>query len=601
MKCSNCGNAEATVICEECEMVFCSKCDQEIHSIPIFSGHKRSAICTASLNTCAAHGKLEVLFCENCLECCCWACMCAGQRHAGHKVVSYETAYDERKGALEKRLASLRAALSFSQSIEAVLAQEARRQAGQCAATRGDVAKSFGRAAAALEARRGELLAAAEAKCAANDGVLNETMEEFRTAEEASRSALEGGQKLSTSQTDNLARIGRVEHSTQALTALNDRVLHRVLPSSYTVKFRPVFAPVEKTNEIKTATKEVKEDDNDDKKDEDKGKSSGGNGEDDYKDEPLAAVLRRFGVVEGVENGDSFDKVLEVKTVTNAKGKAVQDIGDTHIAFTWESAPACYREHARAGKLTFVLKMRIIDSGTEKNLSDEAKEAALTTVYSGPDAEYRCEGLEEKRGYAFRLYALGGKGNGSDFCFWKTAEVAISLGSYQGKWRTDCPRVKVDAENPMIVSAAGGSRDTVIADTPLTPGVVNRWKIRLVHSGDGWWEWLGVAPGDIDLSGRSNETSCGWYLNTLKTTLYCGPPFKWDSKRYGTNAEREIPKGSVVGLTMDMVAGTLAYTVNGKDYGVAYEGIPLDKPLFPAAIFNSSKQKIELLPWDATM
>ena len=52
-----------------------------------------------------AHGKIEVLFCEACLECCCWECVCAGQKHAGHKVVSFETAYAERKSVFEKRIA----------------------------------------------------------------------------------------------------------------------------------------------------------------------------------------------------------------------------------------------------------------------------------------------------------------------------------------------------------------------------------------------------------------------------------------------------------------------------------------------------------------
>ena len=577
MNCSNCESAEATFICKECGMAFCGKCDKEIHSIPIFAGHKRCETSTVSLGTCPAHGKLELQFCEDCLECCCWECMCNGQKHAGHKIVSYEVAYEKRKAVLEQRLAELRSVATISRAIETVLERETQRWADQCQTVRDKIAGSFERAAAAVERRKEEVIEQIEQRFSENDKVLNDAMTEFRATEEASQNALAGGLDLSANQTDNLAKIGRVEHSIQAMTEINSRILHKVLPASYTVKFQPTFAPKGEKEEKKDDSAEATEEEKEDAKN------------------PLFEALARFGVVEKVVNGDSFDKVLEVKTVTNAEGKSTKDIGDTHISFTWESAPVCYLEHARAGKLTFALKMRTIDGNTEKGLSDEAKEAALTAVYSGPDAEYRCEGLEERKSYAFRLYALG-KG---DFCFWKTAEVAVSLGSYQGKWRTDCPRVKVDAANPVIVNAGEGSRDTVIADTPLTPGVVNRWKIRLVHSGDGWWEWLGVAPGDIDLSSHSNETSCGWYLNTLRTTLYCGPPFKWDSKKYGTNAEREIPKGSIVGLTMDMAAGTLAYTVNGKDYGVAYKGIPLDKPLFPAAVFNSSKQKIELLPWNA--
>ena len=35
---------------------------------------------------------------------------------------------------------------------------------------------------------------------------------------------------------------------------------------------------------------------------------------------------------------------------------------------------------------------------------------------------------------------------------------------------------------------------------------------------------------------------------------------------------------------MDTAKGELSFAVNGVDYGVAYDGIPLDKPLVPCII-----------------
>ena len=629
MKCMNCESVEATFVCDRCKMVFCAKCDKEIHSLPVFKDHNRLETETEGLELCPAHNELELFFCNDCLECCCWKCVCMEQKHNGHKLVYYDTAYKERKDMFETRKAEIRSILALTQAVEAAAERGLSKWSDTCKALQQKINENFGRTAAVAAKHKEDMLMKIEGDCAANEKALSETATECRAAEEASRKVLAERERLGNNFSEIVANAGRIEKSIDVMTELNDRIFNKVLPESYTVKFVPKLqAPPAKRQKmearqssssssssslslpgmlfadmemLRMAMEKSRGSDGDgeyEKEDEDEDEDED---EKDVEMGPINRVVKWFGTVEKVANGNSFDKILKVKTVTNAEGKAVQDIGDTHIGLTWESVSSCYREYAKAGKLIFALKMRTIDNDNsiEKDLSAEAKEAALTTVYSGPDTEYRCEGLEEKKNYAFRLYALGGKGNGSEYCFWRTPEVAISLGSYQGKWRTDCPRVNVDAANPMIVNAGRGCRDTVIGDTPLTPGVVNRWKIRLVHSGNGLWEWLGVAPGDIDLSNTGNETRCGWYLNTLSTTLYCGPPFKWDSRRYGTNAECEIPKGSVVGLIMDMAAGTLAYTVNGKDYGVAYEGIPLDKPLFPAAIFNDSNQKIELLPWNA--
>lgn len=603
MICSNCEKSEATIICNECNTAFCSKCSSEIHSLPIFKGHKLIETNTTSLGVCPLHNKIEILFCEVCLECCCWECVCTGQKHAGHKVVSFETAYTERKAVLEKRLAELRAVTAISRTVETVLERESQRWSDQCQAAREKIAATFGQASAAVAAQKEATLEAIEHKFAENDKVLNDAMAEYRATEEASRSALEDGKVLGANQTENLAKIGRVEQSVQVISDMNDKILHTVLPNSCVIKFNGVFG-LEKPKEKKEGEEEKEE-------------------VKVEEENEIVKLVKRYGEVQSQKNGESFDELLKIKTIVKEDGKKVNDISDTHVTLTWDATPSCYTEHALSGKLTFVLKMAELSAHTsesglkkktekgekvseeeekeEKEEKEKEKEEEEKIIYNGTETEFRCEGLEKSKPYAFRLYAYS-KGEsedlGSAYCFWKTGRVKLTLGQYTGKWKVDCPRVRVNAENPAIVQAKAGSRDSVIADTPLTPGVINRWKIRMIKSGDGWWEWLGVAPEDINLNSSSNETECGWYMNTLKTTLYAGPPFDYDSKRYGTNESGEIRMGSIVGLTMDMSTGTLSYSVNGRDLGVAYTGIPMDKPLYPAAVFNSSSQKIEIMPWE---
>ena len=42
--------------------------------------------------------------------------------------------------------------------------------------------------------------------------------------------------------------------------------------------------------------------------------------------------------------------------------------------------------------------------------------------------------------------------------------------------------------------------------------------------------------------------------------------------------------GDSVGVVMDTAKGELSFAVGGADHGVAYERIPLDKPLVPCVL-----------------
>ena len=46
---------------------------------------------------------------------------------------------------------------------------------------------------------------------------------------------------------------------------------------------------------------------------------------------------------------------------------------------------------------------------------------------------------------------------------------------------------------------------------------------------------------------------------------------------------------------MDTTKGELSFVLNGVNYGVAYEGIPLDKPLVPCVILEYKGDSVELI------
>ena len=56
-----------------------------------------------------------------------------------------------------------------------------------------------------------------------------------------------------------------------------------------------------------------------------------------------------------------------------------------------------------------------------------------------------------------------------------------------------------------------------------------------------------------------------------------------------------MKNGSVVGVLMDTTKGELSFAVNGVGFGVAFDGIPLDKPLVPCVILKHSGDSVELV------
>ena len=74
---------------------------------------------------------------------------------------------------------------------------------------------------------------------------------------------------------------------------------------------------------------------------------------------------------------------------------------------------------------------------------------------------------------------------------------------------------------------------------------------------------------------------CGWYIYCYSSTLRYGPPHDYKWKEYGARKENGnyLHIEDSVGVVMDTAKGELSFVVKGVNVGVAYEGIPLDKPL----------------------
>ena len=76
-----------------------------------------------------------------------------------------------------------------------------------------------------------------------------------------------------------------------------------------------------------------------------------------------------------------------------------------------------------------------------------------------------------------------------------------------------------------------------------------------------------------------------------------GPPHNYRGKDYGPRKGdgQYVHTGDSVGVVMYTAKGELSFALNGVNLGVAYKGIPLDKPLVPCAILGNKGDSVELV------
>ena len=156
----------------------------------------------------------------------------------------------------------------------------------------------------------------------------------------------------------------------------------------------------------------------------------------------------------------------------------------------------------------------------------------------------------------------------------------------------------VDEVNPRVATNASGcDLCTITGNTPIPLNAVTSWSIKVLKSEyNGFDIYIGVAPSDINQN-ICNYDKCGWYFDCFSSTLWSGPPQDWPGIAYGPRKGKGeyVHTGDSVGVVMDTAKRELSFVVGGVNLGVAYERIPLDKPLVPCAILRFKGDSVELV------
>ena len=188
---------------------------------------------------------------------------------------------------------------------------------------------------------------------------------------------------------------------------------------------------------------------------------------------------------------------------------------------------------------------------------------------------------------------------------WSDCLEFTTLGFSGCVWK-ECPdtvdidmKYSVDKRNMRIATKTGNGEHccTVVGSMTIPPNKATSWNIMVLKSRYNNWNRIniGVSPFDINQNEDYNYYKCGWYLEPQFSKLYSGPPHGYGvGVPYGPRRGRSVCDGKSIGVVMDTRRSELSFFVGGVNLGVAFEGIPLDRPLVPCVLMCNENDSVEL-------
>ena len=147
------------------------------------------------------------------------------------------------------------------------------------------------------------------------------------------------------------------------------------------------------------------------------------------------------------------------------------------------------------------------------------------------------------------------------------------------------------------ISVSGGSKSdynwkTAIVAHPAPSNGPVSWTVTIDRSSGGNM-MIGVC-----MKNHSHTIYIGGNSSAYKGWSYygCTPGYKYHNGN-ATEYGRAFNTGDVIGVLLDQSEGTLAFTHNGEELGVAYSDLPNDEPLYPAVSLCQNSDAVKISPF----
>ena len=132
---------------------------------------------------------------------------------------------------------------------------------------------------------------------------------------------------------------------------------------------------------------------------------------------------------------------------------------------------------------------------------------------------------------------------------------------------------------------------TIVGDKEIPKNKLSKWKIKLKKfkiNDNTVNTFIGVGPNNLD-----NKK----YFYNYCWSLSCGEDKIWNKTKQikYNNYPGNLNEGDIIEVTIDMDRRTLSFKINGIDYGIACDDIPIDEQLYPIVLINYMNQMVEIV------
>lgn len=245
---------------------------------------------------------------------------------------------------------------------------------------------------------------------------------------------------------------------------------------------------------------------------------------------------------------------------------------DSSVALTWLPL----RKVGSISSITYEMQMAATQLGTKES------QDVFREVYTGKRLRCRVEDLMPGQVYRFRLRAVHPTAKVTAWSAVAIAETEQGI-AFRFDSVNSGPAIFVGGNEMSASFRSNETWSTILGTTPFCTGS-NYWELHLDKSATSYL-FIGVATRDADLTTFLGGDEYGWGFIGDRALYHKRTKVKAYGERFG--------QGDTIGVTLNMDRGTLSFSKNGQDLGIAFEG--LVGSLYPAVAFYNQGQRLSLI------